>query len=67
MGLLIYIVVLLLLGGYAIFYLEFASMQLFLIALIFPVFMIIFLQLLRRKLYVEIEIRSLLVEKEKLF
>ena len=55
------------LGGYAIFYLEFASMQLFLIALIFPIFMCVFLQLLRRKLYVETEIRSLLVEKEKLF
>lgn len=67
MGLLIYIGVLLLLGGYAIFYLEFASMQLFLIALIFPIFMCVFLQLLRRKLYVETEIRSLLVEKEELF
>ena len=55
------------LGGYAIFYLEFASMQLFLIALIFPIFMCVFLQLLRCKLYVETEIRSLLVEKEKLF
>lgn len=67
MGLLIYLIILLLLGTYAVLYLEFASMQLFLIALIFPVVMFIVLRLLRRKIYIETEIKSLLVEKEKLF
>ena len=67
MGLLIYLIILLLLGTYAVLYLEFASMQLFLIALIFPFVMFIVLRLLRRKVYIETEIKSLLVEKEKLF
>ena len=65
-GVVIYLILLVSLGGYAVFYLEFASLQILLMALFLPIIMFILLILIRKSVYVEVETKSPVVEKKSL-
>ena len=64
MGLFIYFLLILLFSWYAIFYLEFASLQLLAMAAFLPVILFVLLRILCRKIYIEISTKTVLAEKE---